>query len=83
MTRKQYTIRGVPEAVDTRLKTRARESGESLNQFLVRVLETKAGYRKESRSKRDLSFLAGTPRTDPALDEALGEFDAIEPAAWQ
>jgi hypothetical protein len=82
MAKKQYTIRGIPEAVDARLKTRARESGESLNQFLLRVLEAEAGYRSASRPKRDLSFLAGSLSKDPALDDALEAFDRIEPEVW-
>ena len=55
----QTTIRGIPEDLEHALRERARRSGESLNQTLIRLLREAVGLNPPHK-KRDLSALAGT-----------------------
>ena len=55
----QTTIRGIPKDLEHALRERARKSGESLNQTVIRLLREAVGL-NPPRKKRDLSALAGT-----------------------
>ena len=55
-TAKQYTIRGVPAAVDDELRKRARRTGKSFNQVVIEALREGTG----SSAHDDLDFMIGT-----------------------
>lgn len=79
----QYTIRGVPEIVDGALRTRARETGKSLNAVLIDALAEGAGVTRAPRRRRDLSDVAGSWDADAAVEEALAEQDEPDPDLWR
>jgi hypothetical protein len=56
----QYTIRGIPPAVDQSLRERARRSGKSLNEAAVEALAEATGLAGSRRKRRDLRDVAGT-----------------------
>ena len=79
----QYTIRGVPPALDEALRRRAREAGTSLNAAVLEVLAEGAGVTGEPRRRRDLADIAGSWRPDKALEAALAEQDQIDEELWR
>lgn len=79
----QYTIRGVPPAVDQSLRERARRSGKSLNEAAVDALAESAGLTGAPRKRRDLSDIAGAWRSDKAVEAALAEQDRVDEDLWK
>jgi plasmid stability protein len=79
----QYTLRNVPEAVDSALRRRAREEGRSLNEVAVEALTQGIGLGPKRLRRRDLSALAGTWRPDKQLLRALADQDRIDPELWK
>ena len=79
----QYTIRGIPPAVDEALRTRAREAGTSLNEAVVDALAQGAGVTGTPPRRRDLGDVAGTWRTDKALEAALAAQDRLDEELWR
>ena len=75
----QYTIRGIPSAVDAALRLRARASGKSLNEAAVDALTAAAGMAGKRRKRRDLADVAGTWKTDKATESALAAQDLVGP----
>jgi plasmid stability protein len=78
----QYTIRGIPPALDTALRQRARRSGKSLNETALDALRDGVGLSAHPK-RRDLSDLLATWKPDAALEEALADQDRIDPDLWQ
>ena len=76
----QYTIRGVPPAVDAALRKRARVSGRSLNDVVIEALAEGAGI---SLQRRNLDDIAGTWIEDKAFDEAIAAQDQIDWDVWK
>jgi len=79
----QYTIRGVPAAVDSALRDRARAAGKSLNQAAIEALQEGAGVTGSPRRRRDLGDIAGTWRADKALESALAAQDRVDEDLWR
>jgi hypothetical protein len=79
----QYTIRGIPPAVDRALRARARAAGKSLNEVAVDALAHGAGVDGRRRKRRDLGDVAGTWRTDRAVESALAAQDAVDEDLWR
>ena len=78
----QYTIRNVPETVDSALRKAAQTQGKSLNEIAIEALARGAGLTGEALRQRDLSDLAGTWREDPAFERALAAQDTIDEELW-
>jgi plasmid stability protein len=78
----QYTIRNVPETVDSALRKAAQTQGKSLNEIAIEALARGAGLTGEALRQRDLSNVAGTWREDPAFDHALAAQDTIDEELW-
>ncbi|HTS07684.1 MAG TPA: hypothetical protein VMP68_19055 [Candidatus Eisenbacteria bacterium] len=78
----QYTIRNVPETVDSALRKAAQTQGKSLNEIAIEALARGAGLTGEAPRQRDLSDVAGTWREDPAFDRALAAQDSIDKELW-
>lgn len=78
----QYTIRGVPAAVDSALRERARSSRKSLNEAAVEALTEGSGASGAARKRRDLSDVAGTWKADKAVEAALAAQDKVDEDLW-
>jgi plasmid stability protein len=78
----QYTIRDVPETVDRALRQRARADGKSLNKAALDALAEGAGVTGR-RKRRDLRDIAGTWKTDKAVESALAAQDRIDEDLWR
>ena len=79
----QYTIRGIPPAVDGALRGRARAAGKSLNEAVVDALAEGAGMAGARRRHRDLSDLAGTWTAEKAVESALADQDRVDEDLWR
>ncbi len=79
----QYTIRNVPDYLDTALRSSAQQQGKSLNEVAIEALVRGAGLTESQTRKRDVSDLVGTWMEDPAFDAALAEQDTIDEGMWR
>ena len=79
----QYTIRGIPAAVDTALRARARAAGTSLNEAAVDALAEGSGMAGAPRKRRDLGDIAGTWKADKAVAAALADQDRADEDLWR
>ena len=79
----QYTIRGVPAAVDDALRERARVGGKSLNEAAIDALAEGSGVVRTPRKRRDLDDVAGTWKADKAVESALAAQDHVDEDLWR
>jgi hypothetical protein len=79
----QYTIRGIPPAVDGAIRERARAAGKSLNEAAVEALAEGAGMAGAPRKRRDLGDIAGTWKADKGVDSALAAQDRVDEDLWR
>ena len=79
----QYTIRGIPPAVDSALRKRARADGKSLNEAAVDALAEGTGVAGAPRKRRHLGDLAGTWTSEKAVNAALEDQDRVDESLWQ
>ncbi len=79
----QYTIRGIPEELDTVLREEAAVYGKSLNALLIEKLldsiETVGVVRKHD----DLDSFAGCLKPDDEFETALNEQRQIDLEDWK
>ncbi|MBX3743065.1 hypothetical protein OVA24_15510 [Luteolibacter sp. SL250] len=78
----QYTIRGIPEEVDAALRKEAASTGKSLNALVIEKL-SEDSVKKNASVNTDFREFVGTWIEDPAFDEAMKDFDRIDPEDWQ
>jgi plasmid stability protein len=78
----QYTIRGIPEAVDAALRRRARTTGKSLNEAAIDALAEGTGL-GGPRKRRNLGKIAGTWRADKSFEAALAMQDQVDEDLWR
>ena len=79
----QYTIRGIPPALDEALRERARTEGKSLNETAVAALADGVGLGAVDVERRDLSDVAGTWQENAAVDAALAAQDVVDESLWK
>ncbi len=79
----QYTLRGIPEALDKAIRRRARAEGKSLNDVTVAALADGLGFGKESVVHRDLSDVVGTWKREASVEAALAAQDVVDKALWK
>jgi len=79
----QYTIRGIPPAIDSALRQRARAAGKSLNEAAVDALTEGSGMAGSPRKRRDLRDIAGTWKADQAVEKALAAQDHVDADLWR
>ena len=79
----QYTIRNVPEYLDTVLRDAARAQGKSLNEIAIEALSRGAGLGESRCRQRDLRDIAGTWREDRAFDSAIAAQDTVDMEMWK
>ena len=78
----QYTIRGVPQAVDTALRERARAAGKSLNEAAVDALAEGSGMAGAAQAA-GLADIARTWRAEKAVESALADQDRVDEDLWR
>jgi plasmid stability protein len=79
----QYTIRGIPDAVDEAIRERAQAEGKSLNEVAVEALADGLGLGANDIVQRDLSDVAGTWKSEAAVEAALADQDRVDPDLWK
>jgi hypothetical protein len=79
----QYTLRGIPAAVDNALRARARAACTSLNQAAVDALAEASGMAGSRRKRRDLGDIARTWKADKAVAAALADQDRVDEDLWR
>ena len=79
----QYTLRGIPEAVDKAIRQRARTKGTSLNEAAVETLAEGLGLGKGKLPVRDLDDVVGTWVEDEAAEAAFKAQDEVDRALWK
>jgi len=79
----QYTIRGVPAAVDAALRQRARATGKSLNEAAIEALTESSGVAGSPMKRRDLGDIVGTWKNEKAVDDALADQDRVDADLWR
>lgn len=80
----QITVRNIPAAIQTKLRSRAERSGLSLNQTVIQLLDMATGGRQETR-RRDLSGIAAKwdDREAEAFDRATAPFESVDEEVWR
>ena len=85
---KNFTVRGVDDALDKKLREGARESGMSINQFVISVLKEQMGLRKEKKytvEHSDLDHLFGK-WSEEEFQRIQGKIDserAVDSELWK
>ncbi len=79
----QYTIRGIPPAVDQAVRERAQAERKSLNEVAVEALADGLGLGDADVVRRDLSDVAGTWKKDAAVEAALVAQHRIDKDLWK
>jgi hypothetical protein len=79
----QYTVRGIPPAVDDAVRERARVEDKSLNEVAVEALAAGLGLGEQDVARRDLSDVAGTWRKDAAVEAALEAQGRVDRDLWK
>jgi len=79
----QYTIRGVPPAVDAALRERARQTGKSLNEAALDALAEGTGVTGAPRKRRDLSDLIDSWKPDQEFLDAIDDQRRIDQDLWK
>jgi hypothetical protein len=79
----QYTLRNIPQKLDEALRRKAKQEGKTLNQVAIDELSRALGINGQPVLHHDLDFMAGTWVEDPAFDEAIADFEKIDPEDWK
>ena len=79
----QYTLRGIPAALDEAIRERAKTEGKSLNEVAVEALADGLGLGDEDIVRRDLSDVVGTWRKEAAVDAAVAAQDRVDEGLWK
>jgi hypothetical protein len=79
----QYTIRGIPDRLDKKIRDLAAGEGKSLNEAVLDILKSGTGLTEEQINYTDLDHLAGSWINDPEFDKAIEEMDRIDPELWK
>lgn len=82
-TKKQYTIRSIPDNVDQSLKRRSKESGKSFNQVALEALIVGSG--QTLRPKRNFAGVIGSLSVKEAekLEEEIRLQHQIDRDLWK
>jgi len=83
MSKIQYTIRNIPEHLDSLLRKETGKSSKSLNTVLLEALSRGMDVTGTAPVYNDLDSLAGSWVEDPEFDEAVAGFDEIDKELWK
>jgi hypothetical protein len=79
----QYTMRGIPPALDAAIRQRARREGKSLNEVAVSALAQGLGFDRERVVRRDVGDIVGTWKRDARVEAALAAQDQVDESLWK
>lgn len=79
----QYTLRGIPPALDAAIRERARAEGRSINDIAVAALADGIGLGTTEVVRRDLSDIVGTWVEEAAVEAALSAQDSVDEDLWR
>lgn len=79
----QYTIRGIPDRLDTVLRERARAENKSLNEVALGALADGLGVGTQPIVRRDLSDIAGSWKKDAEAEAVMASHDRIDSRLWK
>ena len=79
----QYTVRGVPEYLDSGLRLYAARESKSLNAVLLDMLTAGLGMLQRRQRNESLVELAGTWVEDPSMNQAFSEMDKVDEDLWK
>ena len=79
----QYTMRGIPPALDAAIRQRARKEGKSLNEVAVSAMAQGLGFDRERVVRRDVGDIVGTWKRDAGVDAALAAQDEVDESLWK
>jgi len=79
----QYTLRGIPAALDKALRERAKSEGKSLNEVTVEAIADGLGLGAPDLVRRDLSDVVGTWKKDAAVEAALAAQNRVDENLWK
>jgi len=85
MSKIQYTIRGIPLAVDQTIRKRATRTGKSFNATVVELLSLQTLGVVDSEQDRTSAFdkLNGANTLDEAFDQAIADQSKVDKSLWQ
>jgi hypothetical protein len=79
----QYTIRNIPEKLDSIVREQSRKYQKSMNALLLEALAKGLGTAEEQITIHDMDELAGTWVEDEAFDEAIASFETVDGELWK
>jgi hypothetical protein len=79
----QYTLRGIPPALDEAIRERARVEGKSINEIAVAALADGVGLGAEDIVRRGLSDIVGTWVEEAEVEAALSAQDRVDESLWR
>ena len=79
----QYTVRGIPVALDVALRKRARAAGKSLNETTIEALAEGTGLIGAPRKRRNLGDISGTWKADKTFEAAIAAQDRVDEDLWE
>jgi hypothetical protein len=79
----QYTLRGIPPALDEAIRERARVEGKSINEIAVAALADGVGLGAEDIVRRDLSDIVGMWVEEAEVEAALSAQDRVDESLWR
>lgn len=79
----QYTLRGIPPALDEAIRERARVEGKSINDIAVSALADGLGIGTAAIVQRDLSDVIGTWVEETAVEAVLSAQDSVDEDLWK
>lgn len=74
----QYTLRNVPDFLDSELRQRAKAERKTLNAVALEALMRGAGLDETAPRHRDLGDVAGTWQEDRDCDDAIADQDRVD-----
>ena len=79
----QYTLRDVPPRLVVEVRERARREGKSLNQAALEAMAQGLGLSGSRPPRRSVDDVAGTWKSDAAVEKALADQDRVDPGMWK
>jgi plasmid stability protein len=80
---KQYTLRAIPDAIDSTLRRRAKKEGKSLNAIAIEALARGLELDAKPVQHTDLDALIGSWQEDALFDQAVADFERVDEEAWK
>lgn len=78
----QYTVRGIPAALDEAMRRR-RAKRKSLNEMAIEILAKGLALEEARIERRDLSDIVGTWKKDAVVEAALAAQDEVDEHLWK